>query len=96
MTEIYGLGTMRTLQSFEQRVGVDFRTSTESPHARNAGRPSADFNDSIAAGLEGVLGILSKAGMGGGTTGGSGAGNTSATGDSSVRPVVDAVKRCVS
>lgn len=63
--DVYGLGTVRTLESFQDRVGVNFRTCTESPDARNAGRPKTDFNDSIASGLEGVLGILSKAGMGG-------------------------------
>lgn len=55
----FGLGTARTLQSFADRVGVDFRTATvTSPNARNAGRPSADFNDSVALGLEEVLGLL--------------------------------------
>lgn len=55
----YGLGRTRTLASFEERIGVDFRTATvTSPDARNAGRPATDFNDSIASGLEGVLKIL--------------------------------------
>lgn len=55
----YGLGTVRSLQSFADRVGVDFRrASVTSPEARNAGRPSSDFNDSVASGLEGVLGLL--------------------------------------
>ncbi|CAN0528899.1 unnamed protein product, partial [Ectocarpus sp. 12 AP-2014] len=55
----FGLGTARTLQSFADRVGVDFRTATvTSSSARNAGRPSADFNDSVASGLEGVLDLL--------------------------------------
>lgn len=55
----YGLGRTRTLASFEERIGVDFRTATvTSPDARNAGRPATDFNDSVASGLEGVLKIL--------------------------------------
>lgn len=55
----YGLGTARTLQSFADRVGVDFRRAElTSPESRNAGRPPADFNDSVASGLEGVLGLL--------------------------------------
>ncbi|CAM9544677.1 unnamed protein product [Pylaiella littoralis] len=55
----YGLGTARTLQSFADRVGVDFRRAElTSPEARNAGRPPTDFNDSVASGLEGVLGLL--------------------------------------
>lgn len=57
--EAYGLGTVRSLQSFGEHVGVDFRRgAVTSPEARNAGRPSSDFNDSIASGLEGVLGLL--------------------------------------
>lgn len=55
----FGLGSARTLQSFADRLGVDFRTATvKSSDARNAGRPPTDFNDSVASGLEGVLGIL--------------------------------------
>lgn len=55
----YGLGTVRTLQSFADRVGVDFRRAElTSPESRNAGRPSTDFNDSVASGLEGLLGLL--------------------------------------
>lgn len=61
----YGLGTTRTLKSFEERVGVVFHTATvTSPDARNAFRPATDFNDSVASGLEGMLGIL-RAQMGG-------------------------------
>lgn len=57
--DAYGLGTARTLQAFADRVGVDLRRgAVTSPEARNAGRPSSDFNDSIASGLEGVLGLL--------------------------------------
>ena len=53
------MGTERTLRSFAERVGVDFaNASVTSPSARNAGRPPTDFNDSIASGLEGVLGLL--------------------------------------
>lgn len=55
----FGLGTARSLQSFAERVGVDFRRAElTSPEARNAGRPPADFNDSVASGLDGVLGLL--------------------------------------
>ncbi|CAM9191310.1 unnamed protein product, partial [Ascophyllum nodosum] len=55
----FGLGTARTLASFEERLGVDFCSATVTcPDARNAGRPATDFNDSIASGLEGVLKIL--------------------------------------
>lgn len=44
---------------------MDLRTSTvKSPDSRNAGRPHTDFNDSVASGLEGVMGLLSAAGMG--------------------------------
>lgn len=68
------MGTTRTLKSFQDRVGVDFRTATvTSPDARNAFRPITDFNDSVASGLEGMLGIL-RAQMGG-AGGGEGAAN---------------------
>lgn len=60
----YGLGTVRTLQSFADRVDVDFCAATiTSPDARNGGLLATDFNDSVASGLEGLLGIL-KAEMG--------------------------------
>lgn len=64
MTDQYGLGIVRTLKSFEERVGVNFETSTELPDARNAGWQNDDFNDSVAARLDSVLSILSKAGIG--------------------------------
>ena len=53
------MGTQRTLRSFAERVGVDFTNAiVTSPSARNAGRPPTDFNDSLASGLTGVLGLL--------------------------------------
>ncbi|CAM9405116.1 unnamed protein product, partial [Laminaria digitata] len=80
--DTYGLGTERTLRSFAERVGVDFANkSVTSPSARNAGRPATDFNDSLASGLEGVLGLLAAenggpsktgGGIGGGDGGGGG------------------------
>lgn len=63
VTEWYGLGDTRTLQSFENRVGVNLRSSTVLPEARNAGRPSTDFNDSLASGLKDIMGILRRAGV---------------------------------
>ncbi|CAM9920710.1 unnamed protein product [Discosporangium mesarthrocarpum] len=68
--EFYSLGRERSLQSFEEQVGIDLKAGRlTSPEARNAGHPPGDFNDSLISGMEGMLGELraqlSQAGAGG-------------------------------